>query len=85
MIKSDLQQIPGIGKVFFKDFARIGITKVSHLQGKNAEKLFELLSVTNDSLGHKTSKNYLYVIRMAVYFADGGRDPNLLKWNAWKD
>lgn len=26
---------------------------------------------------HATSKNYLYVLRMAVYYANGGRDKEL--------
>jgi hypothetical protein len=25
------------------------------------------------------------VIRMAVYYANGGRDEAKLQWNAWKD
>lgn len=81
---SDLQTIPGIGRTFTKDFARIGITTVSQLRAKDPQKLFARLQNANDEEGHATSKNYLYVIRMAVYFANGGRDPEKLRWNAWK-
>ncbi|MEO0574347.1 MAG: helix-hairpin-helix domain-containing protein [Pseudomonadota bacterium] len=76
--------IPGIGKTFAKDFKRIGIHSVEDLRGKTPEKLYDELVVANAGEKHRTSKNYLYVIRMAVYFADGGRDPAKLKWSAHK-
>jgi predicted flap endonuclease-1-like 5' DNA nuclease len=82
---SDLQDIPGIGRTLSKDFARIGVTRIANLRGKSAERLFDKLTSANADVGHPTSKNYLYVIRMAVYYADGGRDPEKLRWNAWTD
>lgn len=82
---SELRQIPGIGKTFAEDFGRIGITRIAQLRGRSPERLYERLRLANTALGHGTSKNYLYVIRMAVYYAGGGRDPELLRWNAWKD
>jgi hypothetical protein len=84
-MKPDLIEIPGIGKTFVKDFARIGILSQADLVGKSAEDLFEQLSETNEKSHHKTSKNYLYVIRMAIYYAEGGRDPERLKWHVWKN
>lgn len=80
-----MDSIPGIGRTFIKDFARIGVTRVAQLRSKKAETLFEKLIAANAAVGHPTSKNYLYVIRMAVYYADGGRDPEKLRWNAWID
>lgn len=82
---SDLRTIPGIGRTFEKDFARIGITSIAQLKRRNPERLFRKLVDANAAEHHPTSKNYLYVIRMAVYYADGGRDPEKLRWNAWKD
>jgi hypothetical protein len=84
-LKTDLLQIPGIGKTFVKDFARIDVFAVNDLQHRDAMELFQSLCTANEAVGHKTSKNYLYVIRMAVYYANGGRDPAKLMWNAWKD
>jgi hypothetical protein len=52
---------------------------------QDAGQLFHALRRANEAVDHKTSKNYLYVLRMAVYYANGGRDPLKLKWNAWKD
>ena len=85
MKKTDLSEIPGIGKTFIEDFSRINIHSIDDLIGKNPEKLYKRLCVQNDKVEHKTSKNYLYVIRMAVYYANGGRDIEKLKWNKWKD
>lgn len=82
---SKLTIVPGIGKTLEKDFARIGIVSVEQLAGEDPAVLFTQLKMANDAEDHKTSKNYLYVIRMAVYYASGGRDPDKLVWNAWKD
>ena len=78
-------EIPGIGRTFEKDLARIGITSVEQLEGKDADLLFGKLCKANEKEDHATSKNYLYVLRMAVYYADGGREADKLKWNIWKD
>jgi len=53
--------------------------------GKEPEELFKKLCTENSKESQKTSKNYLYVIRMAVYYANGGRQIEKLKWSAWKD
>jgi hypothetical protein len=78
-------EIPGIGKTFEKDLRRIGIASVEQLAHEDAEALFEKLTLANEAEDHKTSKNYLYVLRMCIYFANGGRDADRLKWHAWKD
>ncbi len=81
----DLRLIPGIGKTFMKDFARIGITHLQQLRGADPERLYRALVRANEEELHPTSKNYLYVIRMAVYYANGGRAADKLRWSAWKD
>lgn len=82
---TDLTEIPGIGKTFVNDFARINVDSIADLVGKIPEELFDELCQKNNKENHKTSKNYLYVIRMAVYYAEGGRKSEKLKWSAWKD
>lgn len=84
MTKSDLLQIPGIGRTFVQDFARIDIFSIADLVGRDPERLYEELHRANAAVGHKTSKNYLYVLRMAVYYANGGRSEEKLKWSEWK-
>lgn len=85
MAKSDLLEIPGIGRTFVEDFARIDVRSISDLAGQDPEQLYQALCLANEAVAHKTSKNYLYVIRMAVYYANGGRDKSKLKWSVWKD
>jgi hypothetical protein len=85
MAKSNLLNIPGIGKTFVKDFARINIFSIEDLIAKSPDQLFIELCRANELVGHKTSKNYLYVLRMAVYYANGARDKSKLQWNVWKD
>jgi Pathogenicity locus len=80
-----LTTIPGIGKTFEKDFARIDISSTEELQDAVPEELFARLTFVNTIDHHKTSKNYLYVIRMVVYYANGGRDSEKLKWSYWKE
>lgn len=71
MAKSNLIDIPGVGKTFVKDFARIHIFSISDLIDQDANQLFLALCRANEMAYHKTSKNYLNVIRMAVYYANG--------------
>ena len=85
MSKTPLTVIPGIGKTFAKDFARIGLLCVEDFVAKRAEAIFDALAIANQQAMHKTSKNYLYVIRMVIYYAEGGRDVDKLKWSFWKD
>lgn len=84
-LQSELLAIPGIGRTFAHDFRRLGITTFSQLAKSDPELLFKQLCERNASENHKTSKNYLYVIRMAVYYAQGGREPEKLRWSSWKD
>lgn len=78
MTKSNLLDIPGIGKTFVKDFARINIYSISDLADQNADQLFLDLCRSNEMVAHKTSKNYLYVICMVVYHTNGGRNESKL-------
>lgn len=49
--KSELLAIPGIGKTFAEDFARIGVTKLSQIKGKDPSALFAKLERANTRLG----------------------------------
>ena len=84
MAKTALTVIPGIGKTFAKDFVRIGFNAVEDFANTKAESAFAALVAANNKEDHRTGKNYLYVIRMVIYYAEGGRDSNKLKWSYWK-
>jgi len=77
-----LTSIPGIGKSIAEDLRVIGISKVSDLKGKNPDKLYEL---SNKVVGVIQDRCLLYVLREAVYYAEGGRNTKKLKWWHWKD
>jgi hypothetical protein len=85
MNETPITIIPGVGKTLQKDFARIGLNFVADFETKDAQKVFEALIIANLKEDHKTSKNYLYTIKMIIYYANGGRDIKKLKWNVWKD
>ncbi|MCE5249223.1 helix-hairpin-helix domain-containing protein [bacterium] len=77
-----LTVIPGIGKSMADDLRNIGINTVNDLKGKNPENLYEL---SNEYAGTIQDRCVLYAFRCAVYFAEGGRDVEKLKWWNWKD
>ncbi len=84
MVDMDMSvtDIPGVGKSIAKDLRLIGITSVSDLKDKDPEKLYEL---SNKKAGTTQDRCLLYVFRTAVYYAQGGRDPEKLKWWNWKE
>jgi hypothetical protein len=81
---SDLQTIPGIGKTISKNLARINIYEAEDFAGKNPEELYEAWCAVAQN-PYDLDRCVLYVFREAVYFADGGRDHDKLKWWNWKD
>jgi hypothetical protein len=83
-MKSPLEQIPGIGKTLSKNLARIDIAKPEDFKNQDPEFLYEKwkLAAQNPS---DLDRCVLYTFRCAVYYADGGRNPELLKWWNWKE
>ena len=77
-----LTEIPGVGKSIAQDLHSMGFYSVNDLQNKDPETLYRL---SNEYAGIVQDKCLLYVFRTAVYFANGGRAPNKLKWWKWKD
>lgn len=83
MKKSDLMEIPGVGKNIAQDLQNIGIHWVADLKGKDPEELY-----LKDCLrkGYQEDRCQLYVFRLSVYFAEHEcPDPQKLKWWYWKD
>jgi hypothetical protein len=74
--------IPGVGKSIAKDLEKIGIVSVEDLKGRDPEELYML---SNKQVGKIQDRGLLYVFRCAVYYAEGGQDPEKLKWWNWKD
>ena len=83
--RTKITGIKGVGKTLEKDFARIDMYYIDDFKGKSAESIFALLTAANLKENHKTSKNYLYLIRMVIYVANDGEDETKIHWNYWKD
>ena len=77
-----LKAIPGVGQAVESDLQHLGIYKVDELCGQDAEDLYRRLQ---ELQGPGVDRCMLYVFRCAVYYAEGGRDPELPKWWNWKE
>ncbi|MBP9116258.1 MAG: Mitomycin resistance protein mcrB [Acidimicrobiia bacterium] len=67
--KTDLYEIPYIGKAMVRDFALLGINSINDLQGKSHIKLYdEICSLTNSIHDPCVLDTY----EMAIHFARTG-------------
>ena len=86
MEKSDptnLEQIPGVGKIIAQNMRNIGIHSINQLKGKNPEQLYQKLC---DFKAGSVDRCVLYIFRCAVYYASNTKhERKLLKWWNWKD
>ncbi|MCS5700455.1 helix-hairpin-helix domain-containing protein [Cyanobium sp. FGCU-52] len=73
MAPADLLTIPGIGRRFVADFARIDVFAIRNLADMDPVLFYALLCRANDALDHRSCRNYLDVLRIAVYDANRGR------------
>lgn len=81
-IVNNLQRIPGVGPSISKNLVDIGIHSIENLINQNAEDLYNR---SNLQAGTVQDRCLLYVFRCAIFYAEGGRDPEKLKWWHWKD
>ena len=77
-----LRSIPGVGIATEGDLHALGVDDVDRLVRADPEELFARLCAHH---GGSSDRCNLYVYRCAVYYAEGGREPELLKWWNWKD
>lgn len=81
MAKDIFTEIPGIGPSLAKDLRSLGYQAISDLKGANPQAMYdELCSLTHS----RQDRCVLYTFRCAVYYAEGGREPEKLKWWNWK-
>lgn len=82
-MKSELEQVPGIGPSIARDLQDLGITNLRRLARSDPEQLYNQLC---EQRGQHIDRCVLYVFRCGVYFAQNDRhEPELLKWWNWKD
>jgi hypothetical protein len=82
-IKSELEQIPGIGPSLARDLILLGYPTVASLKQADPQKMYDTLCTLTHT--HQ-DPCVLYTFRCAVYYASHtSHDPELLKWWNWKD
>ena len=80
--ESGLESIPGIGPSLARDLRELGYDDVGDLRGADPERMYARLIEVR---GRHQDPCVLYAFRCAVYYASmRERDPELLKWWAWK-
>lgn len=83
MKKTDLRQIPYVGKKTEESLLLLGFDSIASLKGADPQKMYERECQLK---GQKIDRCQLYLFRMAVYYAENEtHDPEKLKWWAWKD
>jgi len=82
-VKSELQQIPGVGPKIAQGIESLGIHTIAELKLHDPEEMYWQYC---DVEGCPVDRCVLYVFRCAVYYArNKNHDPELLKWWNWKD
>lgn len=82
-MKSELQQIPGVGPNMVKHLMDLGFDTLESLKGQDPEELFQ-----RDCLLHgcPVDRCVLYVYRLAVHYTEHGCCPaDKPNWWDWKD
>jgi len=84
MSKTNLTQIPGIGKKMAQHLINAGYPTIESLKGQDPDEVHQ-----RDILhrGVKSCLCSLYCYRMAVHYADnnGQLPPDKQSWENWKD
>lgn len=79
---SELLSIPSLGPASINDLNALGVYTLAAMKGKSPEAMYLALE---KMYGCHVDRCVLYCFREAVYFANGGRDQDKLKWWFWKD
>ena len=82
-MKSELQQIPGVGPAMEQFLLELGYDTVASLQNQDPQEMYERSCLQR---GAELDRCVLYVYRLCVYFAQTEHpDPQKLKWWYWKE
>ena len=80
--KTELEIIPGIGKIMAQDLIEIGYTTIESLKDQDPQQMYDRHCEVKR---HRVDRCVLYTFRCAVYFASNEiYDPKKLKWWNWK-
>jgi hypothetical protein len=86
MNKSDLTQIPGIGKRMAQHLIKAGYPTIESLKGQNPEEIYTKHCLLQGA-GNMSCRCVLYCYRLAVHYADndGQLPTDKQNWGDWKD
>jgi hypothetical protein len=83
MAKSELEQIPGVGKNMAQHMINACYPTLESLKGADPEEIYHRDCLFQNM---QVDRCALYVYRLAVAFAESRiTDPEMLKWWKWKD
>ena len=82
-MKSELEQISGVGPNMARHLERIGCPTLASLRGQDPEELYWRDCL---SQGCQVDRCVLYVYRLAVHYAEPGQcPPDKQNWWDWKN
>lgn len=82
-IKTNLKEIPGVGKKIESALINLGYGSMDDLKGEDPKAIYDRDCALR---GMALDRCLLYVYRLAVTYAEGNiTDPKMLKWWYWKD
>jgi len=83
-MKSELEQISGIGKNMANHLTKAGFPTIESLKGQDPEEIYLRDCAAQNS---EVDRCALYTYRLAVYYADQGGvlPPEKTNWWDWKD
>ena len=84
MMRSELEQIPGIGKNMAQHLKDAGFPTIKSLKGKDPEEIYLRDCAAQNC---EVDRCALYAYRLAVHYADhnGALPPDKANWWDWKD
>ncbi|MFW6307001.1 MAG: helix-hairpin-helix domain-containing protein [Bacillota bacterium] len=82
-MKTNLKEIPGVGKKTELALVEMGYNSIESLKGEDPDFMYKMHC---DIKGYQVDRCQLYVFRCAVYYAKNEiHEPEKLKWWNWKD
>ncbi|MCL2539879.1 MAG: helix-hairpin-helix domain-containing protein [Firmicutes bacterium] len=82
MNKSELMQIPGVGKRMAEHMTKAGYPTIESLKGANPDEIY----AKSVMAGMMDDRCALYLYRLCVAYANNEiKTPEQLKWYNWKD